>query len=180
MFTVEYLEKEHEGITKVINKVEEKCIKIVNGEEINDDYFRKLIVFIRKYADDAHHKKEEDILFKYMSENLGEAAEKLINYAMLQEHQMARYYVLELEKYLNEYKLEKSDKNKIQVLANAMSYVNLLRLHIDKENNVVYPFGAKNLSEDIKNKVEEEMKVRTEEEKEILKDKENLLKILLK
>ncbi len=180
MFTVEYLEEEHEEITKVINRVEENCVEIMNGEEINDNYFRRLIVFIREFADKAHHKKEEDILFKYMAENLGEPAEKLINYAMLQEHQMGRYYVMELEKYLDEYKTDKSDRVKLQIISNSMSYVNLLRLHIDKENNVVYPFGAKNLPEDIKDIVEKEMKEKTEEEKKNLKEKEELLNFSLK
>lgn len=178
MYTIDFLEKEHEEITNIVNQVEVKCIEILNGNEINEEFFRALITYIRKYADETHHRKEEDILFKYMTENLGEAAGKLINSGMLVEHQMARLYVLELENHLNEYFKNKNDIDKIQILGNAMSYVNLLRLHINKENNVAYPFGEKNLSVELKKEIDKKMRERTEIEKEQLENKNKLLKII--
>jgi len=162
MFTIDFLEREHAEIAKVVDRVEGECIDIVNGKEINESFFRDIVKYIRIYADATHHKKEEDILFQYMVDQLGAVAEKLIRSGMLTEHQMARYYVMELEDHLNKFKESKSDKNKIQIISNAMSYVNLLRVHIEKENSVVYPFGEKNLSEEILNKIDEEMKSRIE------------------
>ncbi|QQK08267.1 hemerythrin domain-containing protein [Miniphocaeibacter halophilus] len=178
MFTVDYLKKEHEELSVFVTRLEDECISILNGEEVNDEFFRAAIEFIRKYADETHHKKEEDILFKYMMDNLGAPAEKLIRTGMLTEHQMARYYVLELEKYLNNYKLEKNDRDKIQIIGNTMTYVNLLRSHIDKENNAVYPFGENNLSGEIKMKIDEEMGQRIEREEMDLDRKSQLLEII--
>ncbi|RVU54204.1 hemerythrin domain-containing protein [Anaerosphaera multitolerans] len=168
MFTIEFLKKEHEKIIEVVDKVEENCISIMNGRELNVNFYRVLIEYIRKFADSTHHKKEEDILFKYMVDNLGEVAEKLVKSGMLTEHQMARYYVSELENYLNDYEESKSDKSKVQVLANAMSYVNLLRIHVDKENNVVYPFGERSLTKELLSEIDSEMKskIKLEEQNE--------------
>ena len=179
MLGIEYLEREHEEITQVINAVESKCIEIMNGKEINQEYFADVIEFIRVYADDTHHKKEEDILFRLMTENLGETAEKLIRSGMLTEHQMARYYVMELERNLAEYAENPNDVNKIQIIANAMSYVNLLRVHIEKENEVVYPFGANNLSKEVLSMFNEEMAEKIELEKGIIIGKEELIRKLI-
>ncbi len=180
MYAINYLEKEHEEILIFVNRIEEECIEILNGKEVDYKFYEAVIQFIRKYADGVHHKKEEDILFKYMMEYLGEPAEKLIRTGMLTEHQMARYYVIELEKHLEKYLNNKNDKDKIQIIGYSISYVNLLRIHVEKENGAVYPFGANNLPEDIKKKVDEETRIKAEEELKNKEDKERLLNIIFK
>lgn len=178
MYTIEFLEKEHEELSGFVDRIEDICIEIMNGAKIEVEYFRAVIKFIRKFADEVHHKKEEDILFKYMVENLGKPSEKLINYGMLAEHQMARYYVMEWEKYLNNYEKEQTDKNKIQIIGNAMSYVNLLRDHIEKENGVAYPFGKNNLPKEILDKIDKEMEERVQSESKYMAEKLELLKVI--
>lgn len=99
MYGIEILEKEHENILNFTNILEEKFINILDGKEnIDINFFEKAINFIRVYADGHHHKKEEDILFKYMLEDLGPLAEKLISSGMLVEHDLARFTTLELKK----------------------------------------------------------------------------------
>lgn len=88
-FTIEYLEDEHEEILAFCNRMEEKCLEILKGQ-VDVEFFRRAISFIRLYADGLHHKKEEDILFKAMLDNLGPLAEKVVRGGMLVEHQMAR------------------------------------------------------------------------------------------
>ena len=178
MESIKYLENEHQEILVFVNKLENECIEILNGKEINQYFFELSIKFIRKYADAAHHMKEEDILFKYMMENLGVPAEKLIKVGMMIEHQMGRYYIRELEIYLAKYKEEATDKNKIQIIANSMSYVNLLRSHIEKEDGAVYPFAERNLPEDIKKIIEDEMQERIKQEQSENGKEEMLIKIL--
>jgi len=175
--SIDYLEEEHELINIVCDKIEEKCINILNNE-LDINFFRNAIIFIRNYADGEHHKKEEDILFKEMIENLGPVADKVVRNGMLVEHQMARGYVMELENNLNIFEKNKDKKAKLQILTNAMSYVNLLRNHIIKENTTVYPFGVRELSEDSKLVVAKEMDEYIKREKEKAEDKEKLLKDL--
>lgn len=178
MYTIDYLEKEHELIIKVTNKIEEKSLDILDGKDVDVEFFRNVIVFIRKFADGEHHKKEEDILFKYMIEELGALANKLVTNGMLVEHDMARYYVRELESYLDEYEKEKSSRNKLYIINNAMSYAELLRRHVDKENNVVYTFAARSLSDNIKKTIEDEMTSRIKEEEALEVEKKDLIEKL--
>ncbi|NMW84285.1 hemerythrin [Peptoniphilus sp. AGMB00490] len=175
--TINYLEDEHKEILIFCDRMEEKCLEILNGN-VDKEFFKNAIIFIRKYADGRHHKKEEDILFKAMLENLGPVAEKVVRGGMLVEHQMARGYVMELENNLNLFEKSKSDLTKLHILTNAMAYVELLRSHATKENNTVYPFADKNLPEDVKKKVSEEMKIKIQEEKKDNSEKINLIKIL--
>ena len=176
-YTIDYLEDEHEEILVFCNKMEEKCLEILNGR-LDIDFFRKAITFIRLYADGLHHKKEEDILFKAMLDNLGPLAEKVVRGGMLVEHQMARGYVMELENNLNLFEESSDDLAKLHILTNAMAYVELLRSHAEKENKTVYPFADKNLPEDVKAEVAREMEKRVKEEEKNLEDKRNLMKSL--
>ena len=175
MRTIQILEAEHEEILEFVGYVEMECLQILQGKEVQEDFFRKSIVFIREFADNIHHKKEEDILFRYMMDHLGDVATKLIRSGMLVEHQLARYHVMELENNLNTYLETKEDINKLQIIVHAMSYVNLLRSHIDKENNAVYPFGERSLSKEIKEHVEQDMALALKEEQGRLAGKEALL-----
>lgn len=178
MYSIDYLVNEHEEIKKFVSRVEDECLGLLNGKEVDENFFRASIEFIRKYADGVHHKKEEDILFKYMVENLGTLADKLVRSGMLVEHQLARGYCLELENNLNKHMDTRDDLSKLQIIANAMGYVNLLRIHIEKENGVVYPFAEKNLEDNIKDKIENETKNFIETESDNKEEKDKLLSII--
>ena len=39
-----------------------------------------------------------------------------------------------------------------------MAYANRLQVHVEKENNVVYPFANRELSEEIKTKINDEVR----------------------
>lgn len=180
MKAIEYLIKEHDQISRFLDRLEEECLIILKEKKINEDFFRASISFIREFADGIHHKKEEDILFKYMIDELGPLGEKLIKGGMLVEHQIARGYVYNLEISLNSYLINPSDKTILQILANSMAYVNLLRSHIDKENSTVYSFAEGNLEDRIKEKIEEESENRVKKERENDYRKEELLNIIFK
>ena len=52
---------------------------------------------------------------------------------MIVEHNLARLYVWELENALKAYQKDPTVKLKLAIVTNTMSYVYLLRRHIDKE-----------------------------------------------
>lgn len=158
MYGIDILYKEHENILNFTNLLEEKLIGILEGEEVETEYFKRAIAFIREYADSHHHQKEEDILFKYMVESLGPIAEKLIRSGMLVEHDLARFTTGQLEEAVIAYEENPTSKNKLDILANGMNYIYLLRRHATKENTVLYTFAEKNLSQEIKDKIDEESK----------------------
>lgn len=158
MYIFDILREEHENIRKFTDKFELMAIDLMEKNNISFEAYAEAIEFIRTYADKTHHQKEEKILFKAMLETKDEMANNLINHGMIVEHNLARLYVWELESALKQYKQEQNIKTKLAIIANTMSYVYLLRRHIDKENNAVYPYGQRLLDKEIIDKLNKEAK----------------------
>ncbi len=156
MKAIDYLMEEHREISIFLDEMEDYCTSIIGGEKLNEDKFRQAIIYIREFADGTHHKKEEDILFKYMLEELGQTGKTLIQNGMLVEHDLARLSVYQLEEALDSYQLESNNKNILDILSNMMNYIYILRRHIDKEDRLVYKFALDNLSEKSKKAIEQE------------------------
>lgn len=139
--------EEHTYIKRMLNVIRKASYGILKGAEIEYSDFEKMIDFVRNYADAHHHGKEEKMLFNRMVDEMGGAAEKLVRFGMLVEHDMGRLYMKDLEEALEKVK-KGEDEAKIDVIANAVSYANLLFRHIDKEDNLVYPFAEKGLKQE--------------------------------
>lgn len=148
MKAIEIMNEEHKYILRMLDVVRKVCFKIMSGEERVYEDFNKIIDFIKNYADNHHHKKEEDILFIKMVENIGEAAEKAVNQGMLVEHDLGRLYVRDLVSALEKVK-GGDEEAKLDIIANAISYTHLLKRHIDKEDRVIYKFAERNLSNEV-------------------------------
>ncbi len=146
MYSVKLMVEEHDHILKLLAVMRKACCGILEGQEIDDGDFYKMIAFARTYADKHHHGKEEQILFKEMLERLGQVGVNLIKHGMLVEHDLGRLHIAELEKMLGLYKKTPQTEYKLNILAEAIGYANLLQRHIDKENQVVYAYAEKNLS----------------------------------
>jgi len=66
---------------------------------------------------------------------------------MLVEHDMGRMYVRDLEEALKRYK-DGDEDAKLDIIANAIGYTDLLQRHIDKENSTIYSFAERSLSKE--------------------------------
>ena len=174
MSAIELLMEEHQNIKRMLKLVRVVCFDILEGKDINYEEFDKIIYFITNYADSHHHKKEEIFLFNRMVDEIGETAEKVIKHGMLVEHDLGRLYITNLKLALEEYK--KGNKEaKLDIIANAVSYTNLLDRHIQKEDNVIYKFAIRELKEDIFNLINKECSSFENDSKAV---KEETLKIL--
>lgn len=142
--SVQIMVEEHENIKRMLKVVRRACLKVLKEDSICYEDFTQMIDFIRNYADAHHHGKEEQFLFKYMESHLGELGVKLIRNGMYVEHDLGRLYVKDLEEALISLK-EGNEESKLDVIAHAIGYTNLLQRHIDKENEVVYSFGERKL-----------------------------------
>ena len=147
MKAIEIMNEEHKYIIRMLHVIRKCCFKILNGEEVIYEDFDKIIDFVRNYADNHHHKKEEKILFVKMVEELGEPAEKAVKQGMLVEHDLGRLHIRELVEALDKLKAGEEEA-KLDVIANAISYSHLLTRHIDKEDRVIYKFAERNLKEE--------------------------------
>ena len=157
--TSKILSDEHKNILKVIEFLEEECCSIENGKEIDKEFFEKIIDFIKNYADGFHHAKEEDILFKEMDKNQRELHCNPIE-QMLYEHDLGRGYVKGME-----WGVKENNKD------NTRGYCRLLREHIYKEDNVLYPLADEALNKKVQDLMLEKFK-------KIGKDKEKYLRFI--
>lgn len=146
MIGIEVLVQEHDNILRMTEVMLKMSLGILKGDEIHPDEIESIIQFVREYADRHHHGKEEEYLFVKMLDELGPLAEKLVRTGMLVEHNQGRYHMQELEKAVFEYRETKSDESKLLILTHLIAYRDLLMRHIQKENDVVFPFAEKNLS----------------------------------
>ncbi len=93
-------------------------------------YYGEVVYFLKIFVDKCHHGKDENYLFKELV-NKGIANEGGPVGVMLQEHVQGRDYIAQMARSLD-------DKNISGYNNAAIQYRDLLRRHIDKENNVLF------------------------------------------
>lgn len=143
MLPTEELKEEHEGILKVLEVVERISEGIIAGEMPPVEHLKQLIEFFRVFVDKCHHGKEEGILFPAM-EAAGIPREGGPIGVMLTEHEMGRKLTSDMNELIEAH--ESGGKGSLMVLTNpALQYTNLLRSHIWKENNVLFPMADEKL-----------------------------------
>ena len=112
--------------------------EVINNLDVDSDEGRQILLdgvdFIRSYADKYHHAKEEEVLFKYFDEDLD------IIKVMHEDHERGRSHVRAILE-----ALERRDKATIAEHLNA--YRELLKEHIKKEDEILYPWMDRNLSD---------------------------------
>lgn len=155
MKSTDVLRNEHIYIKKVLAGIRKQCISIVNGGEVKPEIFEKIIDFVRNYADKYHHQKEENHLFNIMADQLVNDIGAGPIEGMLTEHDFGRSYIYELEQALKRYRNGDMD-SKVDIVANAMGYEQLLTKHIDKEDNAIFNLAERKLDPAILDKLEKD------------------------
>jgi len=145
---IEILLKEHRLIEQMMGSLETLLFQVAAHKTTpTREIVGRYATFIRDFADSFHHAKEEDRLFEAMVEN-GFPKEMGPIAIMLQEHEIGRSHVgalLELAQ--GEGDLTPDD---LSVMSrNARGYIDLLREHIMKEDNILYPMAEQGLSPEI-------------------------------
>lgn len=151
---IDVLVDEHKNIIRYHVFLKKICCDIIESGKVDVQLLRECVEFGRNYADNYHHGKEEEILFKIMIEQSGDVGQKLIRNGMLVEHDLARYYLNELENSLNAYERNSGTEYKYHIIVSTGSYSELLKRHVEKENKVVYTFAERELSPEELDKVE--------------------------
>ena len=146
---------EHENIRRMLKVGRNLAYRVLTLGEFDIDDISKVIDFVRSYADKHHHGKEEDILFKTMNEKLEKLAKAGAITGMYIEHDMGRLYMRNLEAGVESYKAG-DDKARLDIIANIISYADLLERHIAKENTAMYKFAVNMLDDASKDYIEKE------------------------
>jgi hemerythrin-like domain-containing protein len=164
MNSIEIMIKEHKYILRMLTVVRKACFGVFNKEKLIYEDFYLMIDFIRNYADKHHHGKEEKLLFKEMQLHLGKIGDNLITHGMLVEHDLGRLFISELEEALQRVK-DGDEESKLDVISSAIGYAKLLTRHIAKEDSVVYTYGAKNLSVNVLEEINQKTNIYEQEAK---------------
>ncbi len=153
MNPIEQLKAEHEGIKLMLSILEKICDKLDNGQKVEPEHLSQVLEFLRVFADKCHHGKEEDLLFPAL-EQAGVPQQGGPIGVMLIEHTEGRGYIKGLAGAIDRYK--GGDENaSAEIVENARNYIDLLRQHIYKENNVLFMMAQQVLSEETQKKLAE-------------------------
>jgi hemerythrin-like domain-containing protein len=142
MTATKNLENDHVYILRLTDVMERMILK--GNTEI--EHLEKAVKLIREYADGFHHAKEESLLFPLMetkgfSSKMGPVA------VMLHEHVMGRDFVKGMLEGIQELK-DGNASAYFSIYENMKGYIELLRNHISKENNILFRMADNAISDE--------------------------------
>lgn len=121
------LRHEHEVILRALAVLERLGDRLASGRAVSHATVSELVQLLRTFADRCHHGKEEDHLFPAMrAKGAGDALP-----VFLEEHEEGRRHLRTLA----------SDASGAERAAAARRYVGMLRDHIQRENEVLFPLA---------------------------------------
>ncbi|OGH71501.1 MAG: hypothetical protein A3G00_02815 [Candidatus Magasanikbacteria bacterium RIFCSPLOWO2_12_FULL_43_12] len=132
---IEELKSDHQNILKHLDDLE----AVINQTTINRTKIKEFLHFTETFAE-PHHQKEEQVLFPAL-EKKGIPNEGGPIGMMLIEHATKRDYLVKMREALQE-------NNNIKLKENTQAMISLLRDHIYKEDNVLYPCAQDVLTEE--------------------------------
>jgi hemerythrin-like domain-containing protein len=138
------LKHEHRIILAVCDAADRESQRLSSGGAVDAERVERMLDFIRTFADRCHHAKEEDLLFVRMGER-GFPTEAGPVRVMLQEHELGRAHVRATAEALP--RAAAGDAAATRVVAeNLAGWAALLRSHIAKEDNILYPMAEQALT----------------------------------
>lgn len=155
MESIRIMVEEHTNIRRMLKVIRQVTNRVMTLGEFDIEDVTSIIDFVRVYADKHHHGKEEDILFETMNKELEKLSKSGAIMGMYIEHDSGRLFMANLEKGVNSYK-EGNDEARLDIIANAICYADLLDRHIEKENTAMYKFAENQLNEKSKSYIEDE------------------------
>lgn len=139
MEATNFLMAEHRVIERALNALEAGVYRLDKGETVPAEFFLSAVDFMKEYADGCHHEKEEGVLFKYM-EDRGILEQGCPLGVMLAEHALGRQYILALRSAAHAMEVGDQGARK-RIIESARSYIALLRQHIRKEDQILFPMA---------------------------------------
>jgi hemerythrin-like domain-containing protein len=124
---------EHRVILAALDTLERAAERLRSGASLPEGAWSGLVAWLRAFADRSHHAKEENALFPAMVK-AGAPSEGGPIGTMLEEHAQARALIRAMD-----------EGPPASRAACAREYAALLRAHIAKENDVLFPLAEASL-----------------------------------
>jgi hemerythrin-like domain-containing protein len=135
------LKDEHQLILRMLALLEKNAALTEQGSFRDYQFYLNGVDFIRNYADRFHHAKEEDILFEALIDNGMPRANSPVA-AMLMEHDLGRAFVKGMQEAATRALAGEAGQDEA-IVSNARGYLELLREHISKEDEILYPLAER-------------------------------------
>jgi hemerythrin-like domain-containing protein len=139
------LKHEHKIVLAVLDGAEREAQHIKATGNVDTEKVAKMLDFFRTFVDKCHHSKEERRLFPKLQERgmPGDAGPIAV---MLHEHTLGRDEVKSIADALKRFQEGDAAAAK-DVAQHLLSYAELLRNHIDKEDSVLFHFADQILTD---------------------------------
>jgi hemerythrin-like domain-containing protein len=138
MVATEILRNEHRVIERVLACVAAIAERCAVEQELDSRAAERAIDFFRTFADGCHHLKEEQFLFPAL-EAKGWPHQQGPTGRMVLEHRLGREYLDAMNRAVQQ-------NNAASFCQAASDYIGLLRQHIAKEDNVLFPMADDTLT----------------------------------
>ncbi|MFB6216768.1 MAG: hemerythrin domain-containing protein [Candidatus Aenigmatarchaeota archaeon] len=148
MKLTEVQEEEHRAIEEALDILEKIGNKFEKDEEVDPEDIGDILDFLRTFADECHHGKEQDLLYTAL-EMKGISRKNSPIGLLTREHEICRNFIWNMERALEDYRGGDRTAKK-DILQNAEAYIELLSQHIDKEDQLLYPMAEERIPEEDK------------------------------
>ena len=158
MNPTERLVEEHEKILAVLDVQDAVCAEIQRGQDVSVQLCEQIVAFMKVFADDRHHQKEENLLFPAL-EAVGMPRESGPVGVMLSEHEIGRTLIARMAAAVA--RRHEGHPGALEAFRSAArEHAGLLRAHIEKENNILFPMAERLLDPTTKTSLCKEFEAR--------------------
>lgn len=147
----EDLKNEHGVIIMMLRVMAKASDELRDGKEIDPELWKGASDFLQNFVDRCHHTKEEKHLFPAMIER-GVSGEVGPIAVMMREHEDGRAHAKRLRALST---AAPSRKNNQVISKTVRAYVDLLSMHISKENGVLFPLADQVLTSEDQKELEQ-------------------------
>jgi hemerythrin-like domain-containing protein len=146
---------EHRLIERMISAMSKEMGRIKKNGVVNPKFIDTAVDFIRIYADQCHHGKEEKILFRDLKKKELKPDDAQIMQELIEEHVLGRKLTGSLVEAKNKY--ETGDKAVFETIIDIMhQLVEFYPKHIEKEDKIFFKSAMKYFSKTEKDAMLEE------------------------
>jgi len=129
---------EHRLIERMISILNDALVQIESTQEVDPVFVDTAVDFIKIYADRTHHGKEEDILFRKLSDRELSAEDRQVMRELVEEHVFGRQTTKALLDANTRYR--NGDESALaDICSNLRTIAEFYPKHIEKEDKVFFP-----------------------------------------
>lgn len=146
MKAIDILTREHSLILRALEALSRARKQIERNQRPPEAFFETALLFLREFADQFHHFKEEYLMFGLLALKKGDAFDGPIGSLRFQ-HERCRAFIEGISNSLSGY-ADGDDIATTTLLENLAAYISLLRRHIYEEDHTFFKLAEKELSKE--------------------------------